>query len=282
MEEYDKKMGSLFEPIEEQILPTTSGNELISDMIESGKPFAASRIGSIELRSVMCNILSLAQPSTILCNNAGVCLPSESEYVEFANLFTKRIADIDLMALWQKDEMSLISKQIISGNLTYLRALEPYYFESPWSSKLEGKKVLIIHPFTETMDKQFNKRELLFSGNILPKFEPIFLKAKQTSGLYNSNWFECLYEMENMISMIDFDVAIIGCGGYGLPLASYIKNMGKQAIHMGGATQILFGIKGRRWDKHDIISKLYNEHWVRPDVTERPSNYLDIEWGCYW
>ena len=46
---------------------------------------------------------------------------------------------------------------------------------------------------------------------------------------------------------IDFDTAIIGCGAYGFPLAAKLKAAGKQAFHMGGATQLLFGIKGSRW-----------------------------------
>ena len=37
---------------------------------------------------------------------------------------------------------------------------------------------------------------------------------------------------------------------------------------MSGATQLLFGIKGKRWDDHPVISKLYNPAWVRPDETE--------------
>ncbi|WP_274095727.1 hypothetical protein [Riemerella anatipestifer] len=40
-------------------------------------------------------------------------------------------------------------------------------------------------------------------------------------------WFDALEDMKNKIDLVDFDVAIIGCGAYGLPLASYIKNKGK-------------------------------------------------------
>ena len=29
---------------------------------------------------------------------------------------------------------------------TELHALEPYYFDTPWSKALKGKKILIIHP----------------------------------------------------------------------------------------------------------------------------------------
>ena len=43
----------------------------------------------------------------------------------------------------------------------------------------------------------------------------------------------------------NFDVAIIGCGAYGFPLAAKLKQAGKIVIHLGGATQLLFGIIGR-------------------------------------
>ena len=47
---------------------------------------------------------------------------------------------------------------------------------------------------------------------------------------------------------------------------------------MGGATQLLFGIKGKRWDDMGI----YNGYWVRPDETERPKGLEKVEEGCYW
>ena len=65
-------------------------------------------------------------------------------------------------------------------------------------------------------------------------------------------------------------------------LAAHAKQSGKLAIHMGGATQILFGIKGRRWDDHDVISRLYNDSWVRPQPREVPARAMTVEGGCYW
>lgn len=88
--------------------------------------------------------------------------------------------------------------------------------------------------------------------------------------------------MEDKIDKIDFDIAIIGAGAYGLPLTAYCKEIGKQAVQMSGATQILFGIKGKRWDEHPYISKLYNEHWVRPMTSETPPEIEKVEGGSYW
>lgn len=81
---------------------------------------------------------------------------------------------------------------------------------------------------------------------------------------------------------IDFDVAILGCGAYGLPLAARLKRAGKQAIHLGGTVQILFGIKGKRWDTDSLTNHLYNEHWVRPLPEETPAAAKSVESGCYW
>ena len=88
--------------------------------------------------------------------------------------------------------------------------------------------------------------------------------------------------MEGRIAQTDFDVAIIGCGAYGFPLAAKVKDMGKVAIHLGGATQILFGIKGARWDLNQKINRWYNEAWTRPSESDKPKNAAAVESACYW
>ena len=83
---------------------------------------------------------------------------------------------------------------------------------------------------------------------------------------------------------MEFDVAIIGCGAYGYPLAAEIKRMGKVVIHLGGATQILFGIIGNRWEKDhpEFCRKFVNDAWVRPMDKEKIQNAGSVENACYW
>ncbi len=86
--------------------------------------------------------------------------------------------------------------------------------------------------------------------------------------------------MQDEISKEDYDICLIGCGAYGFfSLAAYVKRCGKQAIHMGGALQLLFGIKGKRWDNKGQ-SQFYNKYWCQP--TEKINNHKNIENGCYW
>ena len=84
------------------------------------------------------------------------------------------------------------------------------------------------------------------------------------------------------ISKIDFDVALLGCGSYGLPLANYIKNLGKSAVYIGGGLQLYFGIKGKRWENSQDITKFYNDYWTRANTNETPNTSNMVEGGCYW
>ena len=96
-------------------------------------------------------------------------------------------------------------------------------------------------------------------------------------------WFDALDWMTEQCRNIDFDVAILGCGAYGFPLAAEIKKMGKSSIQMCGATQLMFGILGRRWQNNPIIMEgLVNDAWVRPQVEEGVKNSIRVEDACYW
>ena len=90
--------------------------------------------------------------------------------------------------------------------------------------------------------------------------------------------------MRDRIGREQFDIAIVGAGAYGLPLAAFVKSIGKQAVHMGGATQVLFGITGRRWEEEyrGSIGAMINEHWVRPLPEETPERAATVEGGSYW
>jgi len=120
--------------------------------------------------------------------------------------------------------------------------------------------------------------------DILPQFELKTLKAVQSIAGQScgfSSWFDALEYMYQQAASIDFDIAIIGCGAYAFPLACKLKKIGRSTITMCGATQILFGIKGRRWE-NSTISKFYNNAWVSPSREEIPVDYKKIEDGCYW
>ncbi|MEJ8842206.1 hypothetical protein WG954_07415 [Lacibacter sp. H375] len=289
-------------------MPT--GNNLLSSLIQNGKPFMVSRFGVVELATVY-NYLELqkyrmgglhglvadikgykkvwsADIKNIARNQAGVFPETDAACEEFARVFIKGISNIDVLGVWYfiPKEYKTIRQYSPEAKLVEALSLEPFRFQTPWSSLLKGKRILVIHPFSDTILKQYKQRERLFlDKTVLPDFELKVLKAPQTAakstGGYKS-WFDAYEHMCREIEKQDFDLAIIGAGAYGLPLASHVKSMGKQAIHMGGATQLLFGIKGKRWDENGFGDEFYNEAWVRPSESERPNEAELVEGACYW
>lgn len=229
---------------------------------------------------------------------SGIFPRSVDTAERFSERYLKDIPEIDLLACHQYYEKFMPLREDVKR--VQLEMLYPFFVERPWTRILKGKKVLVVHPFEETIKIQYSKRNLLFDNeDILPDFELKTLKAVQTIAGNSSqfkDWFEALSWMENEISKIDFEVAILGCGAYGLPLAAYVKRMGKQAIHMAGGTQLLFGILGKRWTEQygeteeyrpevfidTNYRPLFNENWIYPLECDTPKHADKVENSCYW
>ncbi len=280
----------------------------IKQMLEADNPCLIGRFGSIETEAMMAYLYRDSNMSpwerfirfaswdvryqgweaplkNKLANNAGFFPVEEKSLDRFAELYLSLLPKIDILGSWIHAELLLQSRMPAVRRIP-LSNLEPYLCPRPWSKALEGKRVLVIHPFTDSIEQQYAKRETLFENpDILPDFELRTLKAIQSSGgnpVPFADWFQALEHMQKEIDGIDFDVAIVGTGAYGLPLAAHIKGIGKKAVHMGGATQMLFGIYGQRWIHDPKRKRFINEHWARPLESEKTKNAPLIENGCYW
>ncbi len=264
--------------------------DAIYERIMSKKPTMICRYGKVEINAMKEMALVLNKEKeysdsnfSLLETNAGFFPVNYASVKKFYERMRKDSAEVDMLGSWCSEEI-YFKDLIKNSKKIVLRDITPFFSSNPWSRALEGKKVLVISPFDETIKKQYKKREKLFNNPlILPKFELITLRSVNSikgNDVGFKDWFAALKHMENQISKIDFDVAILGCGAYGFPLAAHIKKMGKIGIHLGGSTQLLFGVKGKRWEEHNF--KLINEHWVRPSKSERPKNYKKVEGGTYW
>ncbi len=277
-----------------------SGDELQKELIQkikSDAPFMIARFGTVELNFIKAFDFRMQKiyenNLNLLENNAGFFPHNIELGFKFVSLMKEAMLECDLL-LTQCIRLEDYYIKHYMPNLSYLshiRNIEPQsYPEQPWTSALEDKKILIIHPFTETIIKQYQKRELLYPNtNILPKFELYTLKSIQTIAKTKDNrfknWFEALDYMYNQALHINFDIAIIGCGAYGFPLAAMLRKAGKSTIHIGGVTQSLFGIKCKRFDEapdYENIRSFYNDNWVYPNNNETPRNAKNVENGCYW
>lgn len=277
------------------VIDAYTGNKRIYELLNGDKPCMIARIGTVEMGVMMAYMdkkVGLIKGITgertrLLCNNAGF-FPDEERYTErFGEEYISATRQIDLIGVFgSHGEDLLLHRYAPKAEIMQKAALGSYYFDNPWSEALANKKVLVINPFAKTISKQYLKREELFDNpKVLPEFILLTYKSLQTIGTNTEgfdSWFSALEYMKKEISKIDFDVAIIGCGAYGFLLAAYIKQLEKKSIILGGATQILFGIKGARWDNSSTTAQYYKDSWVRPDISERPSGAEKVENGCYW
>ena len=216
---------------------------------------------------------------------AGLFPVTPETLARFADRMLADLREVDVLGAWLDGEARL--RPLLRGaRIAKLADLEPYYHRDPWSAALAGRTVMVVHPFAESIRRQYERREHLFADpRVLPAFDLKTMPAVQSiagSRTEHRDWFAALDFMCNRLSAERFDVAIIGAGAYGFPLAAHVKRMGRQAVHLGGPTQILFGIRGKRWDEMPFFAALANEYWVRPSAGETPTGHAAIEGGCYW
>lgn len=285
-------------------------NQIITQKINTREPFWAGRMGYTEMDFLRQVIEHRLIPRLDYREDAlnKLCLlsgffPNRFDLGErFADLYLQDCQGIDMQGFWGLYmEDYLLSQYQNTKYWTQLNWLEPWNMylhpesdQKPWTAALKGKKVLVVHPFADSIEKQYREnREKIFekvfeADDILPEFELLTIKAVQSLGGtgsdHYSDWFEALEWMKQQCRKKEFDVAIIGCGAYGYPLAAEIKRMGKIAVHLGGAVQLLFGIIGSRWETEykDFYQDVVNEYWVRPAAQEKPQCAGQVENECYW
>jgi len=271
---------------------------IISAWINAGTPFIVSRFGNVELewyyqttileKNLIWRLFYFCTFKTDFWrkNDFNIRHPYfQPSNFENSNFFRNKMDDvipeIDLLASWLKGENSKIVKLKKNIPKTFIFDIEPYKSIKPWSLSLEGKKVLVINPMVNIFIDQMKHRTELFNKPVLPNFEIIPLEALFFGDSNYPEWKDVFNYYETNINSIDFDIAIIGCGTWGMPICKLVKDKGKGAIHLGGATQIMFGIMGKRWSEWQDYASMVNEYWIT-EHKNKPNVADVIEDGCYW
>ena len=315
---YAKTFGGYQLPSLQREEDPDKASEMIYNLLMADKPCMIARFGAFELATLV-NYLGVKdsnhsiikfikgeQPEwwwnerliKYMNTNAGFFPPTHQAITQFCDLMMEDMKELDLLGSWVKNEV-WFTNELEYIQRVHLRLLEPFWANKPWTRCLKGKRVVVVHPFAEDILVQYiNNRTLLFNNlDTLPEFASLrTVKAVQSLGGEDNgfkDWFDALKWMEDEIDKEDYDVCLIGCGAYGFPLAAHVKRQGKKAVHLGGALQLLFGIRGKRWENpsygirewgipYGSYSSLMNKYWVRPGKGRRPKNANQVEGGCYW
>lgn len=271
--------------------------KVIEDKIKNNKPFMMARVGNTELWVV----------KEYLQKQKGLIDDYNEFWVDYllntSGFFTKKDVkdDIDRFAIKHIDaikncdfnlcygnseladglKMTLDNLQKKSYNFDWELLTNP--FNNSWFKLLNNKKVLVISPYSKSIEKQYKNIRKIYNYDY-PDFELITYQSYETqldNDLGYESYFEVLDKMIDDISKIDFDISFVCCGAYGYILSSYIKNMGKSSIELCSYLPNWFGIKIKRYCTKLSVNKYWNENWIFP--IENPIKKSEkIEESCYW
>jgi hypothetical protein len=286
------------------VLGEQEGNAFLLERLRAGIPFSAGKIGDTELEvlikfdryrgdptSFFRSVTAEGHEFDLLQLNCGVFPKDEDVLIRWAEVYLEAVSTLDLIGVWfNAGEEQIIAKYAPHADLARIRALEPYYHALPWTASLGGKRVAVVSPFEKSIAWQrshWTGRDLFPERPaVLPDFELIVVRAPFSAGLVSpehSDWHEALSDMKQRLSAANFDACLVGAGAYSLPICGFVRHeLKRPAIHLGGPLQILFGIRGNRWDHHPTIKQWFNEKWIRPLPGETPRRNWKNDGGAYW
>lgn len=271
---------------------------LIRESLVTKRPFTAAKIGATEFfmlrwwageKVILSRVYDLYKLSGVF--------PRDLQFFRrYAEVYAASLKSLDLLGLWTgKDEPAVYRTLGLTSSITNHESFSGNFGrialggDPGWFPEIKGYRVMVISSFADLINRRANEADWdLYWGPRFPWPKPEWIKAvpfpygfeTKTQERYGDS-LELLrqFKEEHQALMENCDLVLAGCGAYAVPLLDWAREHGKVAIHMGGDIQLLFGIKGGRWD---TLEGLYNEHWVRPGATLTPTAAEDVENSCYW
>lgn len=277
----------------------TAGIHDLADGLRGGKPLVAGKIGGAELMALEYRDhrirppwppgWSWRRPAKRLMNNAGFFPVEKKAFERWQILMRNAIGATDFLCAWQTDLfLRTYEEHLIHELAPGSRDFPLETLGRPLIPALLPFRWLVVSPFVQSIRRQLPKLRAIHDplGKVDGDWQAPAKNCEMVRCPFQSHlepspyrsWEEGLDRLSEEILRKQFDVALIGAGAWSLPLAARIKETGRSAIHFGGETQLLFGIKGKRWENYGI----YNEAWISADPSEMPKHRGRVEQGCYW
>ena len=256
-------------------------NNWLVECLLTKKGFMALRQGNVETTA----ILQLEGVYDQLYTNAGF-YGTEEHFKKWKNEYIRALYNMDC----HLEVVTCPSFSICGDLLTNLNIWCPtlVYIERIdfWLDLLrifikENKKICVVSYFAEEMKTQFKNIKKIFPHIDLTNLNLEFVVSDNTirGNEEHDNWCQTFDFLKRKINKTNSDIYLVSCGAYGLLLCNYIKTKEKNSIYVGGLLQMLFGLKGSRWDDRNFMNKYYNDLWKYPK--KKPKNSEKVEGWCY-
>jgi len=104
-----------------------------------------------------------------MSNYSGFFPTDDAHLDRFCEMFLDHIESVDVMGVWFNSYEDVVcTSRCPAATLVEFGCLEPFRFHLPWSSRLRGKTVLVVHPFADSIMRQYReRRRSLFAANPL-------------------------------------------------------------------------------------------------------------------
>lgn len=264
-------------------------NEIIKEAISQNSPLSFGKMGNVEAAHILTHLQN--RPSLIgnqLFVNAGIYVDSLDNFTDWCETYLSAVKSLDCILQWcpNKEDLEIIENHWNGQEIFHsFQELEPFSLgKDGWHYNLANKRVLCVSPFPDTVRNQAQKFDKIWTGASIGEIITVkSLYSEALTGESPKPWRDKLEGLLGQIDDLDFDFATVGCGGFSLMVCDHIKKMGKPCVHLGGGNQILYGIRGKRWDSGFKEYNWYGtEHWTRPLGYETPVDQHMVEGGCYW
>jgi hypothetical protein len=294
------------------LLTQREGAVWLAAQIASRKVFAAGKLGSSELEAIWFwlamrrgdtkypYVSDIKKNMTV---NAGL-FPATDEAIDdwVQHMVSEVLPALDGLAEWNTinpvQESQVLNAFAGKTKRFPGRSLEPYYegdAASRWTFRIPDRtRIAVVSPFADSISANGSRMDAIWPTTpvwnpgttlhtVKAHYSP-YLSPENTwsETILSGGWRAAVQALVDGVVATGAKVALVGAGALSLPVVAALKKRGIAAIHTGGATQIMFGVKGRRWETHSIISTFFNTAWTSPMPSEVPSNASSVERGCYW
>lgn len=303
-------------PAEQGMLGLLDANNLLTEALASKELFFATKIGANEkqwLRPIVAPLLHGYESSYKNVNPqhayengrcpAGVYPFDLPNVIFMMEEVVNSFSAVDLLLSWggHYDERLLCSTlrhyPIFANGISAMNLWHCIEDGLPvakhWLSSCTGKKILLVTPFQESIRHALKLHDNFYSGFFRPasidymrpptNYEYFCVDANDSVSSMSS-----LRRLKAECSNYDFDIALLGCGVYSLPLGSFIaRKLKKKVVNLGGDLHHNFGITGGRWRDRwvPVQERCLHRHPISVLECERPPETLlaRINWGDrYW
>lgn len=275
----------------------------VRSALEDGRGLAVGKLGTCESDTLYLHYHKYPYnwvTRLAMTRNAGLWPDANTTLHNWAVHMQRHVLpEMDLVAQWWNDEHEGTVFGAWAPQARIQKGIEWFDpWTNPWTLEIpSGTKVAVVSPFNESIQAQIPNMNKVFSKPIwqepTPEIIPIRTgcspvydntsAAAWPSYVLSGDWRIAVIHIVKQVVQVGAKVAIVGCGALSLPIVTALKKHGIVAIHTGGVTQMIFGIRGDRWAKDPKFSHLLESpYWTNPRPSETPLHAKTIERGCYW